>query len=582
MFYVQYLLIFIAVTTSFIASADQDLTITGPNEAYEGEEVEFIVTLNGYPVATRVTFGDGLQVNWSLNTTGKVRFLMPSVPQTDCEYIVTTSMPQGFSASHTILVKNNTREITIELSTDYVIETEEFSILLKHSNQPIEGATILFNSTVLESDSNGVINVTAPDVLVTTNYQLRVNKTGYQSNATMITVYDKSKGLQLMEMIYPSIVEPETQHIEINVLGTNGGIDNVTIEVYYEQTKLNQYFTDKTGTTFIETPALNNDNYITLSVFKEGYATIDDNIKRISLLARDFLSQLEMKITPSEVYEGDLVIVEVTNDVGIPVEEARIWQGDSEHELTTDTAGVAMFIAPSVIVDKESYLFAVKPLYNFAQGTFTIRDKASTEEELSIHMENSINESSLFEVQLKDTKGNPVSDVTVSFCKQEKLTTSNGVASFYTPNITSNTFYQLTASKYGYLPLTASVEVVNVQGVSNENQKTLVICVEPVVMENQDFLVTIRDGEGNLLSDVQVTFKETQKTTQGGSVTFTAPEISWDMSHSILATKSGYESSISQVQIKNNEGFPYWPHIIAIVVILVIGLVAYFKYGTFI
>ena len=77
-------------------SAQDVLEITGPADAFEGENVEFTVTLNGEPVQARVAFGDLSPAN-SNSTTGKVTFTTPSVPYEDKEYVVTASLPGGLS-----------------------------------------------------------------------------------------------------------------------------------------------------------------------------------------------------------------------------------------------------------------------------------------------------------------------------------------------------------------------------------------------------------------------------------------------------------------------------------------------------
>ena len=114
-------------------SAQNALEITGPADAFEGETVEFTVTLNGDPIKARVIFGVSSLAVDSNSTTGKVIFITPSVPYEDKEYIVTADYLGEFTASHTILVKNKTGMLTIELSTEYIVETEEFTVTVKES-----------------------------------------------------------------------------------------------------------------------------------------------------------------------------------------------------------------------------------------------------------------------------------------------------------------------------------------------------------------------------------------------------------------------------------------------------------------
>ena len=184
--------------TVFIAyphcSAQNVLEITGPADAFEGENVEFTVTLNGAPIQARVVFGDLSPANHSNSSTGKVIFTAPSIPYEDKEYIVTASLLGELSSSHTILVKNRTGMLTIELSTDYVIETEEFTVTVKGRDELVVDASVWFNSAVYRTDASGSLTLLAPDVLITTNYRITVNKTSYKSSSSMIIIIVSSVG----------------------------------------------------------------------------------------------------------------------------------------------------------------------------------------------------------------------------------------------------------------------------------------------------------------------------------------------------------------------------------------------------
>ena len=79
---------------------------------------------------------------------------------------------------------------------------------------------------------------------------------------------------------------------------------------------------------------------------------------------------------------------------------------------------------------------------------------------------------------------------------------------------------------------------------------------------------------------MQVTFKGTcLETDFKGEVILSAPDIGWDEIHKIRATKSGYSSTSAEITIKNVEGFQYWYLIIVIIIISIIGIAAYFRYG---
>ncbi len=573
------MIFFAMYVNCFTINAQDFLEITGPVDAFEGEEVEFTVTLDGEPIQAKVIFGNSLFVNWTNSSTGIIRFTMPPAPIEDKEYVVKAEVLGGLNASHSILVKNRTGILKIELSTDHIIETEEFNVTVKDRDEPVIGANVWFNSAKYVTDSEGNVTLTAPDVLITTNHGISVNKTGHKTNSTMITINEVDRGMKLMEVIHPSIVEPGEANIEVNVIGKYGNLENVTIEIYYENSKYSEYKTDSEGRAYIHAPSINNDNYFSLYVSKDGYSTYNAEKEiTLSLFARDLGSDLEITLTPSEVYEGDLVTAEVTDDIGSSVEGVTIWKGSLELDESTDSKGRAEFITPSVFMDREHYIYAIKKGYNFAEGKITIRDRSSNLEKLTIEIETVINESDVFYATIKDESNIPLEEVSTTFNSEEKLTNENGTASFTAPNVTIDTFYSIECSKYGYLPSSTSIEVINLGG--DVTSRTIQICIAPYVMESEEFTVTIRDDQGNLLSGAQVTFMDISLYTDfKGTVMFTAPDINWDRIQEILVTKFAYESTSAEITIRNNEEFQYWYLVLVIIIILIIGFIAFFKYG---
>jgi hypothetical protein len=95
-------------------------------------------------------------------------------------------------------------------------------------------------------------------------------------------------------------------------------------------------------------------------------------------------------------------------------------------------------------------------------------------------------------------------------------------------------------------------------------------------LENDNFIVTVKNRNSELLSGVKIKFLDQELYTDfSGSVTINAPDVNWDKTHEILAIKSGYESSVSEVKIKNNEDFQYLFLIIVIFVVFLIGIIYY-------
>jgi len=558
--------------------AQANLKITGPIDAFEGEKVEFLVTLDGKPIQARVIFGDSLYINWTSSLMGKVTFTMPSVPVGDLVYRVNASVPGGLNTSYSILVKNRTGILNIEFSTENIVETLDFYIIVKERGKPIPEANVWFNSAKYVTDAYGKVTLTAPDVLVTTNYGIIVNKTGHKSMTSMVTIKEAGLGLQLMEVIHPSIVESEEENIEISVIGKNGGLDNVTLEIYYEELKYSEYKTDYEGNAFISAPSLHNVNYFSILINKDGYSTYSrDNEIIINLFERDFTSNLHIIIMPSEAPEGDKVTVTVTDDIGSGIEDVAVWKGSLLLDESTDLKGILEFIAPSVFFDREYYIYAIKKGYNYAEGKITIRDRSSDQEKLNIEIINVVNDSEGFYVMIKDEKNIPIENATVTFNLKEKITSENGTVYLIAPNVTTDTFYTVKATKLDYTPATISIQVLNLDG--NSIPRLIKIFVIPYIMENEEFTVIVRNEHGELLPDARVKFIDTTQITDfKGTVIFTAPDVNWDRMQEILVTKFGFDSASVEITIKNNEGFEYWFLLLIIMIIFIIGLFAFFKY----
>ena len=561
------------------------LAIIGPVDAFEGEDVEFTVTLNGEPVQAKVTFEDLSSIRYSNRTTGNVTFTMPSVPYEGRWYTVTARIPDESDelyATHSILVKNTTGLLEIKLPAYPVLEMQEFTVTIKRGSELVSEAEVWFNSSVFITDSSGMVTLTAPDVLVTTNYGIFVNKTEYASNSTIIAINEAGVGQKLMEIIAPYVVKPGEENIKVNIIDKNGALENVAIELYYESEKQSTYITDSNGEAYITVPQINNDNHFLLYLTKDGYDTYggDKEIK-VSLLAHDSDHDLDIQTISSEIFEGNLVTVEVVDEVGAPVEGVTIWKEDVELDDKTDSEGIAIFVVPLVFMDKEYFIYAIKEGYNFAEEKITIRNVIN-KEQLSIVVENIVNEAETFNVTIKDAANIPIQGSTVVFNADQKLTDSSGNVAFVAPNVKSDTFYSIEATKNGYLPASASIEVINVDVSNGVSSKTLHICVAPHVIKNEEFTVTIRDENDYPVYNVRVTFMDTSLHTDFmGVVEFTAPDVSWDTRQSILVTKSGYESSSTNILIINNEGFQYWFILIAVVIILIIGIIVYFRYGQY-
>jgi len=576
----MFLLVLTCFSSISLVTAEKDLQITGPSEGNEGSFVEFTITLDGVPIQARVSFESVETSKYSHPTTGKVNFTLPSIDQESKEFFVTVTY-LDLQTTSTILVKNSASVLALNIPQDTIDELQQFNVSVTSNNNPIVDAYVWFNSAYYLTNASGMVLLTAPDLLVTTSYKISVNKTGYTSNATTMTVQENNVGQKLMELIAPSIVEPDTHDIEIHILGKLGDLSEVSIELYYEQTKIQEYTTDELGRAYISSPVIHNDNYFTLVFEKEEYDTYDSDTEVvISLLTRDCENDLAIAITPTEVYEGESVLITVTNDVGVGVSDVTIWRGEVELEGTTDSEGIFSFISPSVFLDKAFYIYALKQGYNYGEGTVTIRDQISSRTIL-IEVERTIEEGELFSLILTNEQHDPLQGVSVYFNAQKQITDEYGSVSFLAPEVVDNTVYSLEAQRYGYLPASVTIEIVDSDGGNGASTKQLSIFTVKKISEKESFSILVKDQYGNSVSNVQIKFLGTYSYTDySGSITVKAPEVSWDETFTIVATKANYESTSKSIGVINTEGFPYWYLFIAIIII-VIGLLAYFKYSLY-
>ena len=102
---------------------------------------------------------------------------------------------------------------------------------------------------------------------------------------------------KLMEVITPYIVELNEENIEIIVVDKNGGLENVAVDLYYEDEKESEYSTDADGKTYINAPEINHDNYFTLRISKDEYYSYwDNNEITVTLMFRDSDNDLKIQM----------------------------------------------------------------------------------------------------------------------------------------------------------------------------------------------------------------------------------------------------------------------------------------------
>ncbi len=570
------LLLLLMVSTAATGSISK-FHIDGPIEAYQNDSVTFTITYDNTPVQARVLLQGQTTPVYSNISTGRITFTMPTVPAQGRFYTVTASLPNGEQATHTIFVKNTTSLLQLQPPSEPILENSSFTVTVTDGLHPISDATLLFNTITYHTNTTGQAIITAPDVLITTNYGIRVNKTGYLTNTSVLQIYEAGQGTQLMELIAPSILPPNQENIDIMVQGITTGIPNVLIELYYNDSKIQEYTTDATGTATISTPALTETNSCYLIFTKNRYQTFTGTTTHtITLINNSASENLVLTITPTEVTQGAPITFMVTDSSNQPIPDARIQYQDALLS-TTDTAGILTTNAPYTPIDRECYFYAQKHGYNYAEETLTIR--AQSPNNLYPTYERTVYENEEFSILIHDDTFYPIPTAQVTFNHHTQQTNDNGATVFTAPEVTFDKHYQIQIHKEGYRPTTASIKILDTT-TANHTQKQLYIHAPPRIQENQLFNVTIRSIDNTPIANADVTFRDTTKKTNAiGIVSFTASEVNWDETYTIRTVKTGYTTATTTITIINQNAFSHGILALIVVIILAIGIIMYFTYN---
>lgn len=563
-----------------LISGQGELVISGPAEAVAGEVVTFTVTLDDIPVQARVLVEDSTIAYSSNATTGEVQIPLPAISSTSKTIVISATLFSGDETSTTIQVINPAKQLMLSYSPLTIKEQELFCISVSSHEGPLDDVEIQFNGQTLFTNSSGIVEFQAPDVLVTSNYGVLANKSGYETNFSTITVFENFTGVQFMDVIYPAIVEPESM-FSVQCLGFQGGIADCSVAVWYEEELVSDLQTNDQGFVEITTPTVNIMNYCTLVITKNGYATYtQEDTFRVWLVEKQWDQSLTLSTDSSEIDEDEFITLRLQSSNGTPIQGATIWRGSTELLETTDPEGISIIAAPQVFLDRTLYLFCLYEGFNFGQTQITVRDTTSLQKHINIFVGSPVYEEDIFAVSIEDDHEQPLDNVLVVFQDQQQLTDQYGIVTFTAPEVATNQQYSLEASKYGYESATKTVTVENInQGNGNGDSKQLKVLSVPTVLEHTEFTITVQTLQGSAVYNAEVSFGNTKKSTNPtGKVSFTAPEVFWDCSESIIVTKSGYISASTDITIINSANFPYWSYILAVMVIFIIGFIFYYRY----
>lgn len=554
---------------------ERSLQITGPTSAYEGELVNFNVTTGvGSPTFAKVS----IENETAYTKNGSATLQLPEVSN-PCYLTVKASKP-GYLDGYTIIyVKNREKHLTIKLDENSVNEGESFLVKVVDANgDAVENATVWFNFNSYKTDDSGKLRLLAPDVLLTTTYLIYAEKKGFETASQWVTIAENGVGESFMELITPLAVIPWNEFIIKTIDKSGTGLAEVKIEVKYDSS-VKTFETDENGEAKVRAPILTSEPYFTITATKKGY--IQDSAVVLLMERNQLLNDLVVESSNSEVTEGEQVVVTVKDDDGKTVEGASVWVDGILLPDQTDNIGRLSFKTPSVLVDKTCFIFVTKSGYNFGSTWINIHNEIENMEAPVINTESVVYETQEFNITVTDNNGKPLHGVSVWFNALQKITDLNGKVVFTAPPVSTNTYFLLSVDKIDFAPAFKLIKVVDKTG--SQKQPELVISTVPIVMEEEEFTVTVKDSYGYLIKDVCVTFNNQieKYTNEYGQVNFTAPEVSRDSRVTLNAIKNGYSSATASIRVKNREPSfleQYWFVITAVAVVIVIAVFAYFYY----
>ncbi|MEM0493306.1 MAG: hypothetical protein QXS02_05080 [Candidatus Thermoplasmatota archaeon] len=563
-----------------VSSLSHDLNIYAPLTATEGDCINITVTLNGLPVQARIIL-DGYHAGYTNASTGVITLKLPPVCSPGRWCTVNATYLNEYYATHQLYIKNKTRSLNMIITKACIIEFDEFTLTVISDDKPVEGARVIFNHEISLTDKNGRVVLTAPDVLVNTNYGIILNKTGYTTTTEMITIYDAGLGDQLMEVTAPLFINSDKELITVRVYDKYGGLPETDVYLLYKDEIYLHVKTDNDGVARLPLPVIDkNYNSLSLKVEKTGYKTYNDiSSFQVYILDNNNTCNLRLNTDLDEVKSGSLLMLNVTDEYGNRIKDARIWRNDGTKVGCTDANGSASIVIPHVFFDRGLILYAIKTGCNLASKVIMVRS-SGVYPTLNILVDNTtINEGTLFRIGIVDEYNNPVSYAVVTFNMLKRVTDTNGVVYFTAPDVDQDTFYTLSVSKEGYKPGCIFIMVINTTTRSNES-RVLHVNVPSYVWAQKDFTVMIKDRNGYPIKDAMVSFHGISRVTDHqGLVSFRAPDVLLDTLLSIRIEKKGYEPTSITILIRATVDYPYEYIIPLVGIILMVGVIYYIRYN---
>ena len=418
-----------------------------------------------------------------------------------------------------------------------VDEGEDFQVTVTVGvgGDPIEGAEVIWQGERYLTNSDGIVDLTAPLVYESGYHTICAEHPEYITDCLTpgIEVIDIGN-LPLNIVLEPSSVI-EGENFVVTVTSSSDPVYNVTITVGWG-TPWGSNLTDKNGQVTLTATSVSEDTTYSINASKTGYFNETANI-----VVLDEMQTLTIHVDISIVLEGVPFQVRVTaDDRGVD----RVLVTFNDHGYYTNESGEVTILAPIVEQNTIYSIEASKSGYEGNEIQIIVMDSSTTLPALVIDSPTSVSENQSFLVTIRSEEyTQPIEGVTVTFNDKSYSTNDDGEVNFTAPSVGDTTNYVITANKTGYIDAGVTITILNVGE------------LEPPEPVDGWILGTVTNESGVFIKDVLVciviTYEANKCAYSGEDGMYTI--FASAGTYSVQASKDGYVSKTQEAIILTDE-----------------------------
>jgi hypothetical protein len=476
----------------------------------EGERLDDFETCDGKGVPDADVYlerEDLIYLHARTDESGCVSFLVPEVNfSIPCKLIASKC---GYGKTETNITILDHPELHIICPT-FIEEGRTLKVrVVDDSMQSIPDAIVSINGETLITDENGTCTYAVPQVGFPFRIEIFAKKDGYEPSGDVeVWVLDNRTSL----LSAPPLVH-EGDEFEISYAGSKN------IRIWFNGT----YFDD--NTVLVKAPHVNGTSIFQIKAYDENGTILD---YRFVVVADNM--EKALIVTPSFVTEREtfnISVVSLENGRGLPGIRVQV----GSQSTLTGPDGKTTFSIPHVEEDYER--FQVRCISdNVTCAPRYVWVKRVSEHSLVVHCPSVARSGQNVTISITDIMGRNVFAVVT--IENRSYFAWNGTATIEIPkqNTSRYTYIDIKSPGYG--------EEKRVIYIISERDSLNIDCPDSVG-EGRDFLITVKDSEGNPAAGAHVWFNFQEYTTNGsGMIRLTAPDVLVDERFMIYAEKDGY------------------------------------------